>query len=171
MNRGENITKWAIAIIVMFGLITAFFVLQWAAVLKIFLIFLAISLIGAVLLQSGKGGGLAAIGGLSDQSMMGTQTGTFLGKVTYLLGGAVVVAIILLSKTTPDHIVQMPMSVNESTMPFPNGQGPGAPTDTGKVEDASMGMSEVDSSGTMNMAAPATGETNQSKPDTEKSGH
>lgn len=107
MNRAENITKWAIAIIVIFGLITTFYILQWGTVLKVSLIVLAISLIGLVLLQSGKGGGLAAIGGLSDQSMMGTQTGTILGKTTYLVGGAVLVSIIMLSKLSVAPRIEM----------------------------------------------------------------
>ena len=55
-------------------------------------------LIGSILLQSGKGGGLAAIGGLGDQSAFGTRTSTFLTKVTYLIGAAFIVTTIFLFK-------------------------------------------------------------------------
>ena len=66
--------------------------------LKIALPILCVFLIGSILLQSGKGGGLAAIGGLGDQSAFGTRSSTFLSKVTYLIGAAFIVATIFLFK-------------------------------------------------------------------------
>ncbi len=61
-------------------------------------------MIGSVLLQSGKGGGLAAIGGLADQSAMGTQTGGILAKVTYLVGAVFIVSTLFLTKLTLNSI-------------------------------------------------------------------
>ncbi len=72
----------------------------WSTALKSTLIFSCIVLIGCVLLQSGKGGGLAAIGGLADQSAMGTQTGGILAKITYLVGAIFIVATLFLTKLT-----------------------------------------------------------------------
>ncbi|MCP5006068.1 MAG: preprotein translocase subunit SecG [Planctomycetes bacterium] len=92
--------KWGIAIVIIFGLIAMFFVLQWSSVLKASLIVSCIILIGVILLQSGKGGGLAAIGGFSDQSAFGTKTGTVLGNITYLVGAAFIFTTILLTKLT-----------------------------------------------------------------------
>ena len=66
--------------------------------LKIALPILCVFLIGSILLQSGKGSGLAAIGGLGDQSAFGTRSSTFLSKVTYLIGAASIVATIFLFK-------------------------------------------------------------------------
>ncbi len=92
--------KWIVAIVIVFGLIAMFFAFRWAGVLKASLIVSCIILIGVVLLQSGKGGGLAAIGGFSDQSAFGTKTGTFLGKITYFVGAAFIFTTILLTKLT-----------------------------------------------------------------------
>lgn len=90
--------KWIAAIVIVFGLLTVFYILGWSTVLKSSLIFSCVVLIGCVLLQSGKGGGLAAIGGLADQSALGTQTGGVLAKVTYLVAAVFIVATLLLTK-------------------------------------------------------------------------
>lgn len=93
-------SKWITAVVIIFGLLTVFFIFGWSTVLKSSLIFSCVVLIGCVLLQSGKGGGLAAIGGLADQSALGTQTGGVLAKVTYLVGAVFIVATLLLTKLT-----------------------------------------------------------------------
>ncbi len=93
-------SKWITAVVIIFGLLTVFFILGMSTVLKSLLIFSCVVLIGCVLLQSGKGGGLAAIGGLADQSAMGTQTGGVLAKVTYLMGAVFLVTTLLLTKLT-----------------------------------------------------------------------
>lgn len=90
--------KWIAAIVIVFGLLAVFYILGWSTVLKSSLIFACVVLIGCVLLQSGKGGGLAAIGGLADQSALGTQTGGVLAKVTYLVAAVFIVATLLLTK-------------------------------------------------------------------------
>ncbi|MFV1975762.1 MAG: preprotein translocase subunit SecG, partial [Candidatus Scalindua sp.] len=91
-------SKWITAVVIIFGLLTVFFILGWSTVLKSSLIFSCVVLVGCVLLQSGKGGGLAAIGGLADQSAMGTQTGGILARVTYLVAAVFIVATLLLTK-------------------------------------------------------------------------
>ena len=93
-------SKWITAVVIIFGLLTVFFIFGWSTVLKSSLIFSCVVLVGCVLLQSGKGGGLAAIGGLADQSAMGTQTGGILAKITYLVGAVFIVATLLLTKLT-----------------------------------------------------------------------
>ncbi len=96
--------KWITAVVIIFGLLTMFYIFNWSAVLKSTLIFSCIVLIGSVLLQSGKGGGLAAIGGLADESAMGTQTGGVMVKVTYLVGAIFIVSTLLLTKLTLSSI-------------------------------------------------------------------
>jgi len=96
--------KWITAIVIIFGLLTMFYVLQWSTVLKASLISFSVILIGAVLLQAGRGGGLAAIGGLEDQSAMGTRTGGVLTRITYLLGASFIFTTILLTKLTLSSI-------------------------------------------------------------------
>lgn len=98
MVKAERAFKWVIAIIVIFGILNAFYFLNLVIAFKIAIPVLCVFLIGSILLQSGKGGGLAAIGGLGDQSAFGTRTNTFLTQVTYLVGAAFIVATIFLFK-------------------------------------------------------------------------
>ncbi|MEP9412520.1 MAG: preprotein translocase subunit SecG [Candidatus Brocadia sp.] len=98
MVKAEKAFKWGIAIIVIFGILNAFYFLNLVIALKVALPILCVFLIGSILLQSGKGGGLAAIGGLGDQAAFGTRTSTFLTKVTYLIGAAFIVATVFLFK-------------------------------------------------------------------------
>lgn len=98
MVKAEKAFKWGIAIIVIFGILNAFYFLNLTIALKIVLPVLCVFMIGSILLQSGKGGGLAAIGGLGDQSAFGTRTSTFLTKITYLIGAAFIVATVFLFK-------------------------------------------------------------------------
>ncbi|HHT9130548.1 MAG TPA: preprotein translocase subunit SecG [Candidatus Brocadiaceae bacterium] len=98
MVKAEKAFKWGIVIIVIFGMLNAFYFLNLITALKVVLPILCVFMIGSILLQSGKGGGLAAIGGLGDQSAFGTKTSTFLTKVTYLIGAAFIVATVFLFK-------------------------------------------------------------------------
>lgn len=118
MNKAESIFKWGVAIVVILGLLTTFFLLQWSNVLKILMIIMSIALLGIILLQSGRGGGLAVIGGLTDQTTFGTRAGTFLGKLTFLVGTAVIVAIIFLSRLSysPKSQIGLP-PLKEASLP------------------------------------------------------
>ena len=98
MVKAEKAFKWGVAIVVIFGIINALYFLNLIIGLKIVLPILCVFLIGSILLQSGKGGGLASIGGLGDQSAFGTKTSSFLTQVTYLFGAAFIVATIFLFK-------------------------------------------------------------------------
>lgn len=102
----EKSLKWALAIIVVFGLIGIMFYWRLIFGLKAFLLLSCIVLIGTILLQAGKGGGLAAIGGLADQSAFGTRTSTFLSKLTYLVGAAFIIATICLTKLSSMHVIE-----------------------------------------------------------------
>ncbi len=97
-------SKWITAVVIIFGTLTVFFIFDWSTVLKSLLIFSCVVLIVCVLLQSGKGGGLAAIGGLADQSAMGTQTGGIMAKITYLVGAVFIVTTLFLTKLTLNSI-------------------------------------------------------------------
>jgi len=96
--------KWIVTIVIVFGLLAMFYINNWSGALKVTLIFSCIVLIGCVLLQAGKGGGLAAIGGLADESAMGTQPGGILAKITYLIGAIFIVSTLLLTKLTLSSI-------------------------------------------------------------------
>ena len=154
--------KWITTIVIVFGLLAMFYIFNWPAVLKTTLIFSCIVLIGCVLLQSGKGGGLAAIGGLADESAMGTQTGGVLVKVTYLVGGIFIVSTLLLTKLTLTSIhgtdtlrSEMSASLQEGAHDHSEHEGvvdehaghdhaQGTPGDAEGAGGAGMGMKAVD---------------------------
>ncbi len=92
--------KWIATVVIIFGLLAMFYINNWSGALKVTLIFSCVVLIGCVLLQAGKGGGLAAIGGLADESAMGSQPGGILARITYLVGAIFIVSTLLLTKLT-----------------------------------------------------------------------
>ncbi|KKO20457.1 MAG: preprotein translocase subunit SecG [Candidatus Brocadia sp.] len=127
MVKAEKAFKWGIAIIVIFGILNAFYFLNLIIAFKIVLPILCVFMIGSILLQSGKGGGLAAIGGLGDQSAFGTRTSTFLTKVTYLIGAAFIVATVFLFKLSISSHMMHTMVPQE---------GPGVPHTHNHEHDA-----------------------------------
>lgn len=154
--------KWITAIVIIFGLLTMFYIFNWSGVLKTTLIFSCIVLIGCVLLQAGKGGGLAAIGGLADDSAMGAQSGGVLAKVTYLVGAIFIISTLLLTKLTLSSIhgtdtlrSEMSTSLQEAAHDHSGHEGAvdehaghdhsqGTPGDAEGVGGATMGMKAVE---------------------------
>jgi len=69
---------------------------QWTGVLKFIQVVACLTLVTAILLQSGKGGGLAALGGMGDQSPFGARSNVALRNVSYFLAGVFLLTILLL---------------------------------------------------------------------------
>ncbi len=145
--------KWITAIVIIFGSLTMFYVLRWPTVLKTSLIFISVVLIGSVLLQAGRGGGLAAIGGLEDQSAMGTRTGGVLTRITYLLGASFIFTTILLTKLTLSSIHgtgtmgrDAPVTFQETSHDLHDhaAHEPSQSTQEIVVEEEAMGMKATD---------------------------
>ena len=144
--------KWITAIVIIFGLLTMFYILQWSTVLKPLLILFCVVLIGSVLMQAGRGGGLAAIGGLSDQTALGTKTSTVLSKFTYLIGASFIFTTILLTKLTLTSIHGTGTIGNEAPTTFQEtayehehaAHEPSQTTKEITVEEESMGMKAID---------------------------
>ncbi len=144
--------KGITAIVIIFGLLTMFYTLQWSAVLKPLLILFCFVLIGTVLMQAGRGGGLAAIGGLSDQTALGTKTSSVLTKFTYLMGASFIFTTILLTKLTLTSIhgtgtigTEAPMTFQETVHEHEHAaHEPSRTTKEITVEEESMGMKAID---------------------------
>lgn len=113
----EKTVKWALAIIVVFGLVFTMTTMHMVSALKIFLVLTCVVLLGTILLQAGKGGGLAAIGGLQDQSSFGTRTSTFLSKLTYLIGAVFIVSTICLTRISSVTFVEKAAPQPAAEMP------------------------------------------------------
>lgn len=104
--------------------------------LLILLLIDCFALVVAVLLQAGKGGGLAAgFGGAgTGMEMMGSrQTATFLHSATKWLGGAFLVICFVLSLLTVRGTA--PRSLIESEMQGQQQAPPDAPTEAGEPSD------------------------------------
>ncbi len=126
MELNDKTIKWMLAIVTVFGLIFIMYTMKMAMVLQVFLVLTCLSLVGAILLQAGKGGGLAAIGGLQDQSSLGTRTSTLLSKVTYLIGAVFIIGTICLTKIS--NVTFVEKAVPEQTTEMPAGHPPAGGT-------------------------------------------
>jgi preprotein translocase subunit SecG len=102
--------------------------------LLVILVLVSIALVCAILLQSGKGGGLSAnFGGAGTSEFMGTrQAGTWLTKGSWYLGGAFLFLSFVLSlmstrSRTPRSILDQPLAPVTSPAPATKGQAPAVP--------------------------------------------
>lgn len=66
-----------------------------------YVIIVGVLMVCAILLQRGKGGGLASIGGMSGDSLLGTRSSTPIAKATYVLAGLLLFLCLLISMIPP----------------------------------------------------------------------
>jgi len=81
-----------------FLLALLFYFLGWRKVLTVYAVASAILLVGAILLQSGRGGGLASLGGLDTDALLGTRSATPIAKATYILGALFIFCCMLVAR-------------------------------------------------------------------------
>lgn len=89
-------------------------------------------LIGAVLLQAGTGGGLAAMGGgaSTDTFLGGRQAATILTKATWWLGGIfLALALMLAGMRTRTAVPRSVLDTQQQTAPAPIAPPPQIPLD------------------------------------------
>lgn len=89
-------------------------------------------LIGAVLLQAGTGGGLAAMGGgaSTDTFLGGRQAATILTKATWWLGGIFLgLALVLAGMRTRTAVPRSVLDPQQQTAPAPIAPPPQLPLD------------------------------------------
>jgi len=64
----------------------AFYALRWRWALMIYLVAVSVVAVMAILIQSGRGGGLAAsLGGLGGDALLGARSATPIAKATYVM--------------------------------------------------------------------------------------
>ena len=88
--------KWTGIIAGTFVLLLVLYSAQWTGLLKTIQVLACLTLVAVILLQSGKGGGLAALGGMGDQSPFGARSNVALRNVSYFLAGVFLLTILLL---------------------------------------------------------------------------
>jgi len=100
--------KWTVAIV---GTAALLFLLYWkglGAPLRAIQVIVCVLACTAVLLQSGKGGGLGALGGMSDQSVFGAHSNAALRHATYFLLGMFMLGALLLVKLPQARVAASP---------------------------------------------------------------
>ncbi len=78
--------KTTMTIAVFFAVALVFYLMQWRALLTVYLFTLAFVAVLAILIQSGQGGGLAAsFGGMGGDSLLGVRSASPIAKATYVM--------------------------------------------------------------------------------------
>ncbi len=97
----KQLKKWGI-IASFFALALLFFALEWRAMLMAYVLVVGVLAIAAVLIQSGRGGGLAAsLGGAGGDSMLGARSATPIARATYVMLGLFIFICMLMSILGP----------------------------------------------------------------------
>jgi len=101
----KKIKKWTI-ILAFFAVAVLFYVAGLRALLHTYIVCVAVLSILAVLIQSGKGGGLAAsFGGVGGDSLLGARAATPIAKATYVMLALFLFGCALLAKMqSPEDI-------------------------------------------------------------------
>lgn len=81
-----------------FLLALLFYLLAWRAVLIGYAITVGILMILMILLQSGRGGGLASLGGMGGDNLLGARAATPIAKATYVMGALFLFTCMLVSR-------------------------------------------------------------------------
>lgn len=69
----------------------------WRAMLVAYAIVVSVILVLVILVQSGRGGGLASIGGLGGEGLLGSRAATPIAKATYVIGALLLFICMLIS--------------------------------------------------------------------------
>jgi len=75
-----------------------FYALNLRGALVFYALILSVVLVLMVLIQSGRGGGLASLGGLDTDSLFGTHSATPISKATYVIGVLLIVTCMLAAR-------------------------------------------------------------------------
>jgi len=70
----------------------------WRGILLIYAMLVTVVMVLAILVQSGRGGGLAGLGGAGGESILGARAATPIAKATYVLGALLLFICMLLAR-------------------------------------------------------------------------
>lgn len=88
-----------------FGAAIIFSALGWRGVLLLYVVLVGTVMVLAILLQAGRGGGLASLGGMGADSLLGARSATPISRATYVLAALFVFICMLLARlgVSPAH--------------------------------------------------------------------
>lgn len=130
---------------VFFVLAFLFYQLGWRSVLVGYALVVTVVMILVILLQSGRGGGLASMGGMGGSSMLGARASTPIAKATYVMG-ALFLFICLLVARLGNLQVSSPESLRQA--PPQQMEQPAQDSDETAPGDAPAQPDQTDSEGT-----------------------
>ena len=116
-DRVKKLVKRTLFVLLFFALAVVFFLLPetglvnrtGARVLLIaYVLIVCVLMVCAVLLQSGRGGGLASLGGVSGDSLLGTRSATPIAKATYVLGALFLFISMLIAMRGRESVGEVP---------------------------------------------------------------
>ena len=117
----KKIKKWTI-IGAFFAVAVLFYVTGLRALLHTYIFSIAVLSILAVLIQSGKGGGLAAsFGGVGGDSLLGARAATPIAKATYVMLALFLLGCTLLAKMQSPEVVASEKPATSVTTPDEDG--------------------------------------------------
>jgi protein translocase SecG subunit len=97
----KQIKKWAL-IAAFFVLALVFYVLQWATLLVAYVIAVGLVAVLAILIQSGRGGGLSAsLAGLGGDALLSARSATPIAKATYVMLALFIFLTLLIARMEP----------------------------------------------------------------------
>lgn len=112
-----------------FVLALVFYLLGWRRLLIGYAMFVTVVMVLAILLQSGKGGGLASLGGMGGENLLGARAATPIAKATYVMGALFLFICMLVSR-----LGQIEDDTGVGTLPSGGGRPP-----VEQVEDTPAG--------------------------------
>ncbi|MHC4480119.1 MAG: preprotein translocase subunit SecG [Planctomycetota bacterium] len=130
-----------------FALAVLFYALGWRGALVAYVILVGILAVLAILIQSGRGGGLAAsLGGLGGDSLLGTHSATPIAKATYVMLALFVFISMLVARmgvaarSGPELVPQGERAPLVSALEDPEGPPPPAEAPAELPEEAAHGV-------------------------------
>jgi preprotein translocase subunit SecG len=126
-----QLRKWAI-IGAFFALALVFYLFEWRTLLIAYVVVVGVLAVLAILIQSGRGGGLAAsLGGVGADSLLGTHSASPIARATYVMLGLFFFISILAARMGVRERAEagfIPLERPAPTAPVPvAGGGAGAP--------------------------------------------
>ncbi len=116
-----------------FALGLVFYALRWRTALVAYVLMVTFVMILAILLQSGRGGGLASLGGLGGEALFGAHAATPIAKATYVMGALFLFLSMLIARLGVEQRVGPPPALAPRAgveLPAPPGEeGAAAPAE------------------------------------------
>jgi preprotein translocase subunit SecG len=114
----RQLKKWLI-IGVFFALAALLYALKWRSLLVAYLVVISVLAVLAILLQSGRGGGLAtSLGGLGGESLLGARAATPIARATYVMLALFIFSAMLLARMGVPATEEVGLGLPEPSMPL-----------------------------------------------------